>query len=59
MIGECMRGSVPFGIVPIKSGSEAGPAAEIFPIGTLAHIVDFDRGEDGLLNIVVGGPRAL
>jgi len=58
MISRSMRTSTPFGIVPIRSGREVGPAADFFPYGTLASVASFDRGSDGLLNIsVLGGER--
>ncbi len=58
MIGECMRAGTGFGVCAIRSGHEAGGAAECFDVGTLARVVDFDRGEDELLYILArGGQR--
>ena len=55
MIGECMRGDTGFGVCAIRSGSEVGGAAECCQVGTLARVMDFDRGEDDLLYILAKG----
>lgn len=55
LIGRCMRDSSGFGIVGIREGHEAGGTALPHATGTVAHIIDFDRGADGLLNIVIRG----
>jgi len=52
-----MREVTPFGVVLIRNGHETGPAAEPESVGTLAGIVDFDQGEDGLLHIDAVGHR--
>ena len=57
MISECMREQKGFGVCAIRSGSEVGRAANCHDIGTLATVQDFDRGEDGLLAVVVRGER--
>ena len=57
LVGRCMREQQAFGIVGISSGQEAGAIPEIFDIGTEVHIIDFDQGKDGLLNIVVEAAR--
>jgi len=57
MISECMREQKGFGICAIQSGDEVGKAAQCYPLGTLATVTDFDRGEDGLLRITVHGER--
>ena len=46
-----------FGIPPIRHGNEAGVPATPYPIGTLAHITDWNQGSDGLLGIVVEGSK--
>lgn len=57
MVGRCLRNDEPFGVLAIVEGSEAGPA-RTRGVGTLARIVDFRRGDDGLLGIVaLGGER--
>lgn len=55
LIGRCMRDGTGFGVVGILEGREAGGIALPHTIGTTAHIIDFDRGGDGLLNIVIRG----
>ncbi len=57
MISECMREQKGFGVCAIRSGSEVGRVANCHDIGTLATVQDFDRGEDGLLSVVVRGER--
>ena len=55
LIGRCMRDNTLFGIVGIAQGVEAGGPAQPHALGTLARVVDFDQGSDGLLNVVVRG----
>ena len=60
MIGRCMKNNTGFGICAIKQTSRAGGAAvqalsDIFDIGTLVKIVDFESLPDGLLGITVIG----
>ncbi len=57
MISECMRQQSGFGICAIQSGDEVGKAAQCYPVGTLAMVADFDRGEDDLLRVTVRGER--
>jgi Lon protease-like protein len=54
MISRCLRRSEGFGVVLIKQGSEVG-AAEMFEIGTIAEIVDWYQGTDGLLGVTARG----
>jgi Lon protease-like protein len=54
MISRCMREEVPFGVLLITEGKEAG-AADTHSTGTLARIVDWYRGSDGLLGITALG----
>jgi len=56
MISRCMKNSSPFGVLLIKSGSEAGPATT-YDIGTLARITDWYQGSDGLLGITAVGEQ--
>ncbi|MBT8077472.1 MAG: LON peptidase substrate-binding domain-containing protein [Gammaproteobacteria bacterium] len=57
MIGRCVRDNSEFGVLLIRNGSEAGPAST-YDVGTLARIVDWYQGSDGLLGITaVGGRR--
>jgi len=57
MISDCMRRQCGFGICAIQSGGEVGKAASCHPVGTLAVVTDFDRGEDDLLQVTVRGER--
>ena len=58
MVSECLRSGQQFGICLISSGKEVGGSAKCYEIGTLAKIVDWDKRDDGLLEIVVeGGQR--
>ncbi len=57
MIGHCMKTDNPFGVVLIRDGQEAG-AATTHDVGTLATIIDWYQGSDGLLGVTaVGGER--
>ena len=57
MIGRCMKTQSPFGVVLLRDGLEAGQATT-YDIGTLATIVDWYQGSDGLLGVTaVGGQR--
>ncbi|MEM9171470.1 MAG: LON peptidase substrate-binding domain-containing protein [Pseudomonadota bacterium] len=56
MIKRCMRHGTPFGVVAISEGREVGPS-QIHDVGTLANIVDFYQGSDGLLGITAIGDQ--
>jgi Lon protease-like protein len=56
MIGRCMKTDSPFGVVLIREGAEAG-AATTHAVGTLARIVDWYQGSDGLLGITAIGEQ--
>ncbi len=60
MVSRCMREGTGFGVVLIRSGSEArterdAQQPEIFSVGTQAVIVDFNQLSDGLLGVVGKG----
>jgi Lon protease-like protein len=55
MVRECMKDNKPFGVVLIKSGQEVGSAAEPEAIGTLAHIIDWDMPELGVMMLNTRG----
>lgn len=58
MVREQLRADAPFGVCRITRGSEVGSVAEHEPIGCLAHIVDWDMPQPGVLHIrVVAGER--
>ncbi|MDH3418514.1 MAG: LON peptidase substrate-binding domain-containing protein [Gammaproteobacteria bacterium] len=54
MVSRCMREEHGFGVVLIEKGSEAG-SAEFATTGTLADIVDWHQGSDGLLGLTAEG----
>lgn len=56
MISDCMKSEVPFGVLLIREGHEAGPAST-HEVGTLAKIVDWYRGSDGLLGVTAVGTQ--
>lgn len=58
MVRDCMKQDLPFGVVRIKSGKEVGAAAQPDSVGCLAHIVEWDMPELGLLMLQTrGGQR--
>ncbi len=58
MVRSCMKTDTPFGVVAIRSGTEVGAAAEPYPVGTHAHIVEWDMPELGVLLLQTrGGTR--
>ncbi len=57
MVSECLRSEQPFGVCLIESGQEAGEAARPHLTGTFARIVDWRRGDDGLLSITARGEQ--
>jgi len=54
MISYCLRHEHGFGVVLIRKGQELGPA-EIYDVGTMAEIVDWYQGSDGLLGVTARG----
>ena len=58
LVRECTRHDTGFGVCLILDGQEVGDPAVPTAIGTMAHISDFHRDDDGLLGIVaLGGSR--
>lgn len=57
MVRDCFRNQCGFGVCLVKEGAETGVAAVPFPYGTLIKIVDWDQGDNGLLQIVVEGEK--
>lgn len=57
MIRDCARHNTGFGVCLILAGAEVGAPATPAAIGTLAHIIDFDAGPDGLLGIRARGSQ--
>jgi Lon protease-like protein len=56
MLGECMKSGTPFGVLLIQSGNETGPATTC-EVGTLARVVDWYQGSDGLLGVTAIGEQ--
>jgi Lon protease-like protein len=54
MISRCLKSESPFGVVLLREGSETG-AAVTYEVGTLARIVDWYQGSDGLLGVTAVG----
>jgi len=58
MVSTSLKQNQPFGVCLIREGNETGRPAEPHPIGTFAHIVDWNQLSDGLLGITArGGER--
>lgn len=55
MVSECMRAEHGFVVALIRDGREAGPAAKFFEIGTVAEIVEWSQGGDGMLHLATRG----
>ncbi len=56
MISKCLKSDSPFGVLLIREGNETG-AASTYDVGTLARIIDWYQGSDGLLGITAVGER--
>jgi uncharacterized protein len=57
MVRRCMREELPFGVLLIREGDEAGEVATTASVGCSARIADFHRLTDGLLGISCIGER--
>ena len=56
MISRCLREDGEFGVVQIRTGTDVGEV-ETTNVGTLARIVDWYQGSDGILGITARGTR--
>lgn len=56
MISRCLKDDSLFGVLLIRSGAETGPATT-YEVGTLARIVDWYQGSDGLLGVTAVGEQ--
>lgn len=54
MISRCMKEDSLFGVLLIERGQETGPATT-YKVGTLARIIDWYQGSDGLLGVTAVG----
>ena len=57
MVSECLREQRPFVVAAIVDGPEAGGVASTAATGTLARIIDWEQGDDGLLNLLCEGEQ--
>jgi hypothetical protein len=57
MVSECLKAETPFVVAAIVDGPEAGGVAMTARSGTLARIIDWSQGDDGLLHLVCEGGR--
>jgi hypothetical protein len=57
MVRRCMREQLPFGVLLIQDGDEAGVVATTATVGCTARIADFHSLHDGLLGISCVGER--
>ena len=55
MVSECLREQLPFAVVAIIDGPEAGGVAVTATSGCLARIVDWETLDDGLLGLLCVG----
>lgn len=56
MVSRCLRQDSDFGVVLIVSGKDTGQV-ETSNVGTLARIIDWYQGSDGILGITAQGTR--
>ena len=56
MISSCLKTETPFGVLLIRDGDEAG-SATTHNVGTLARIIDWYQGSDGLLGVTAVGEQ--
>ena len=56
MVSDCVRSDEPFGVLLIRDGQEAGTATT-HDVGTLARIIDWYQGSDGLLGVTAIGEQ--
>lgn len=55
MLRDCLASDRRFGVLAIRAGSETGPDAEIFEIGTVAQIETVDEFPDGRSDVFTRG----
>lgn len=56
MISRCLKDETEFGVIMILSGSEIGEA-KTATVGTLARVMDWYQGSDGILGVTAVGVR--
>ena len=57
MVSRCLKEERGFGVCLIKKGSEVGPAAEVYAVGTLGQITYWHQRADGLLGVTLVGEQ--
>jgi Lon protease-like protein len=60
LIADCLRERQPFGVVALRSGSEAGKTkrrVEFETVGTLAELIDVDSEQPNILQVRCRGMR--
>ena len=61
MVGSCLRERQPFGVICLREGAEVGRSKQptrLEPVGVLAHILDVDSEQSGILQLrCIGGRR--
>jgi Lon protease-like protein len=61
MVASCLRERQPFGVICLREGAEVGRSKQptrLEPVGVLAHILDVDSEQTGILQLrCVGGRR--
>ena len=55
MISRCLKQQHGFGVLLLSGGREAGSVSATVRVGTMASIVDWGQGEDGLLAVTAHG----
>lgn len=55
MVSRCLREQGTFGVLLLRTGSEVGAVAQTALLGTMARIVDWYQGSDGILGITALG----
>lgn len=57
MLSTCLKQGRGFVIVLIRKGSELGVSPDIFSVGTLVQVIDWQQQSNGVLGITVEGIR--
>jgi Lon protease-like protein len=58
MVSECLKQDAPFAVATIVDGTaDAGGVSMTASVATLARIVDWEQGDDGLLELVCEGEQ--
>jgi uncharacterized protein len=55
MVSRCVSEQIPFGVVLLLAGSEIGTVVRTASLGTMARIIDWYQGSDGILGITAVG----